>query len=439
MQITKALATIEGTDDTGSGTFDAILSAPTLDRDGDTFATSEWKTPLPDHITIDIDHGMKVASTVGSAQPFIDDDGNLRIKGSFASTDLGQQVRTLVNEGHIRTMSVAALESRTKSADGDDEVSRELLNGAFVAVPSNREAVILSSKALDVIEKATAAAQEDDADPAPGTPKHDDMVQAVHDASVALGADCVVPGDDAGDGASEGANKSWEPEVTVAHKAAGETVHQTIDFKTKAEYANWIRGAFSIAAREGLADVAVVKSKAISGSIDDMTQRISDAVRALAPGANEYAYVRTLFLDTATSGTVVYDLEDNTGCQTLSRPFSFDGTSATLGETATPVEMVTSVQPVNDTKSFEDRLDAVLKTPDADPGAGTRDESTPDAAADDSAASDSAPPAGRADDDPAEPDVTESADDDLAAKSLARARLLAIELQVNSTISTQEV
>lgn len=133
-----------------NGSFEAILSAPTLDRDGDVFATSEWKLPLPDHITIDIDHGMSAATTVGSAEPFFDDDGNLRVRGTFASTPLGQEIRTLVNEGHIRTMSVAALEDSapTKDADGNSVVTRELLNGAFVAVPSNREAQILASKSL---------------------------------------------------------------------------------------------------------------------------------------------------------------------------------------------------------------------------------------------------------------------------------------------------
>lgn len=132
------------------GSFEAILSAPTLDRDGDVFATSEWKLPLPEHITIDIDHGMSAATTVGSAEPFFDDDGNLRVRGTFASTPLGQEIRTLVNEGHIRTMSVAALEDSapTKDADGNSVVTRELLNGAFVAVPSNREARILASKSL---------------------------------------------------------------------------------------------------------------------------------------------------------------------------------------------------------------------------------------------------------------------------------------------------
>ena len=147
--LTKALADIApAVDDAESATgkFDVILSAETLDRDGDELKSAEWKLPLPDHITFDTDHGMSVATTVGSGVPFIHEDGTLRVSGTYSSIPRAQEVRTLVNEGHIRTTSVAFMTEKSSKAAGG-KVQRELLNGAFVAVPSNREAVVLSSKA----------------------------------------------------------------------------------------------------------------------------------------------------------------------------------------------------------------------------------------------------------------------------------------------------
>ena len=149
-----------------SGEFDVILSTDTLDRDGERLYLDEWKMPLPDHITIDSDHDMSVVSTVGSGKPFINDAGQLQVRGTFASTAHGQNVRTLVNEGHIKTVSVAFRVDRSQK---DAKPQRELLNAGFVAVPANPDAVVLSSK----------TAKKDATQP-----------QAIHDAAVSLGAMC---------------------------------------------------------------------------------------------------------------------------------------------------------------------------------------------------------------------------------------------------------
>jgi hypothetical protein len=134
--------------DDDAGMFEAILSAPTLDRDGEIIDAKAFE-PLPDHITIDIDHGMSVATTVGSGVPFYDGD-LLKFRGSFSTIPRAQEVRTLVAEGHVRKMSVAFMNARTE-VDPDDERphirSAELLNAAIVPIPSNREASILAAKA----------------------------------------------------------------------------------------------------------------------------------------------------------------------------------------------------------------------------------------------------------------------------------------------------
>lgn len=156
-----------------NGEFDVILSAPTLDRDGEVLDAKIFE-PLPDHITFDIDHGMSTATTVGSGTPFYDGDV-LRVKGVFSSIPRAQEVRTLVREGHIRTTSVAFMGAVREEKDGVQHITKaELLNGAFVAIPSNRDALVLSAKSYD--EKVAAAplcakcAEPTDVPPAPVAP-----------------------------------------------------------------------------------------------------------------------------------------------------------------------------------------------------------------------------------------------------------------------------
>lgn len=171
--------------DAGPGEFEVILSAPTLDRDGDTLLPEEWKQPLPSHITFDMDHGMSVASTVGSGVPSIDPaTGNLIVRGTYSSLPRAQEVRTLVNEGHIRTTSVAFMTEKSQQKDGHTVVQRELLNGAFVAIPSNREAVVLNSKTLGVKRGARNSATDAE------------HIQAIHDHAIALGAKPSTPAAD---------------------------------------------------------------------------------------------------------------------------------------------------------------------------------------------------------------------------------------------------
>lgn len=169
-------------DDGDPGSFHVILSPLSDDRDGERLVGKAFDTadyPLPDHITFDVDHAMKVAGTVGSGRPYYGDDGALHVEGTYARTALGQETRSLVNDGHIRTTSVAFMNKKsTKAADGIREItSAELLNGAFVAVPANRDALVLSSKGLEV----KAGARNNTSDKG--------HIQAIHDHALALGAD----------------------------------------------------------------------------------------------------------------------------------------------------------------------------------------------------------------------------------------------------------
>jgi hypothetical protein len=249
--VTKAVATIEpGTDDATSetGTFDVILSAPTLDRDGDTLQADEWALPLPDHITFDVDHAMSVAGTVGSGTPRIEDDWTLRVSGTYSSIDRAQEVRTLVNEGHIRTTSVAFLTTKAKSAGGKSTVKRELLNGAFVAVPSNREAVVLSSKGFQAVEKVGARNSAADAE----------QIQTAHDSLVAAGASCAGNSSDYSGDSKTVKARTHRKSILGSVEALQDRVADALeDAYSKPDpygygsYWGWLRGVIPNAAGDG--------------------------------------------------------------------------------------------------------------------------------------------------------------------------------------------
>ncbi|MDG3012382.1 hypothetical protein G4X40_19770 [Rhodococcus sp. D2-41] len=292
--IQKALATIEDTDAEAAehGGFTAVLSTPALDRDGDQLARDEWVEPLPDRITLDMDHEMSVAGTIGSAHPYFDDGGRLMIDATFASTPKAQEVRSLIREGHISTVSVAFMNDRTKK---DGVPRRELLNAGVVAIPSNREAVILESKAAaEVLAKAGARNSANDSK----------MIQAIHDAAGHLGAQCATDAD-ADTGEDDGANKAFEDGLAAA-----------VGTKRPA---------------------LIVVSKAISGSVEDLKARIDDALNDAYP--NNYPWIRATFLDDVGSGTVVYEI----GGDTLARSFTDDGTVTVLDGAVRDVSLITTL------------------------------------------------------------------------------------------------
>jgi hypothetical protein len=359
--LTKALATIQDSDsENPNGGFTAILSTPSLDRDGDILAREEWKEPLPEHITIDADHGMSVATTVGSARPYFNEKGQLLIDAVFSSIPRAQEVRTLVKEKHVRTVSVAFMTDKSKKSG---EQRRELLNAGIVAIPANRDAVILDSKALDA--RALEVAEEKgvqvpEIEPKPTsevfvkvTPVWDDkalesllgglkaqtqaggatagmggdgsLTQAIHDASVHLGAQCTcfheLPDEDP-TGTSSGANKSF---------------------------------------------TTFVDAKSVQGSIEDLQSRVQDALRAIAP-LKSYPWTRATFLTDANNGTVVYQMDDydlpvGPGSQsgTFARSFTDDGVTIKLSDEERPVSLVTTLVSAPDIKEANETIDT--KTP----------------------------------------------------------------------------
>lgn len=151
--ITKTFAAEVKTEGDGLGDnqFRAIISAPTLDRDGEVVDALAF-APLPKRISVDIDHSMKVLDVVGSGPPTYLEDGSLSILGDWADTDKAMDVRKLVRGGHVNAMSITfrAAQREIDQNDGLPHVRKgELLNVAFVVIPANRDVAVLGSKAAD--------------------------------------------------------------------------------------------------------------------------------------------------------------------------------------------------------------------------------------------------------------------------------------------------
>lgn len=158
-----------------NGEWEAILSAPTLDRDGEVIAKGAFD-PLPDSIPIHAFHAFD--DPIGRGEPFYEDDV-LKARGGFASTLRAQEIKTLVQEGVIANMSVGFMAAEREERDGTPTVTKaELLEASFVSVPSNREAAVLMAKGY--LEKVGARNNATDSE----------RLQAIHDLSVANGAEC---------------------------------------------------------------------------------------------------------------------------------------------------------------------------------------------------------------------------------------------------------
>jgi hypothetical protein len=191
-----AVITMKSANGDGPGEFEAILSMPTLDRDKEIIVAKALE-PLPARISIDIDHGLTVSKTVGSGVPFYDGDV-LKVKGTFASTPLGKEIRTLVTEGHIGHMSVVVAFAQKEQRDGVGYITKgELINATFTGIPANVDARVLSSKSfgddLAVLVKNAVLAALDERAGSNQSPNTDTPVDtAAPQAAVEAGAEVDV-------------------------------------------------------------------------------------------------------------------------------------------------------------------------------------------------------------------------------------------------------
>jgi HK97 family phage prohead protease len=133
--------------ESGQGTFTAVASTGSVDRDGEVIVPGAF-SPLPASIPVHLDHDMRAANVVARARPYY--EGNrLLIDASFGSDPLAQEARRKVTEGLVDSVSIVFLSSEKRDVKGVPTVFRgELLACDLVSVPANAEARILSSRSL---------------------------------------------------------------------------------------------------------------------------------------------------------------------------------------------------------------------------------------------------------------------------------------------------
>jgi HK97 family phage prohead protease len=189
--------------DNPNGEFEAILSTDALDRDGESIAAGAFD-PLPKSIPIYHVHDWREgAMPVGKAEPYYDGTV-LKAKGTFAGTARAQEMRSLVVDGIVDSMSVGFINPTRKTLDGKKTVTKgELIEASFTAIPVNATALVASAKSAEV--KAGARNSKSDLE----------HIQAAHDAMVALGAACGDKSHHADDTETKGVDEI-EPETEVA-------------------------------------------------------------------------------------------------------------------------------------------------------------------------------------------------------------------------------
>jgi hypothetical protein len=137
-----------------AGTWTAIASAPTIDRDDEVLEARCFE-PLPQR-PVPVRSRHFGGEQVGSGRPRYDGDV-LLLDGRFASTPKAQEVRTLVTEGHLTSMSVVFLPITDRQVDGRRHiVTAELLAVDWAEIPSNRDSRVLVARSVRSLPPADA-------------------------------------------------------------------------------------------------------------------------------------------------------------------------------------------------------------------------------------------------------------------------------------------
>jgi hypothetical protein len=111
----------------GAAAFDIIISGGHRERGGVVLTPSQWRQPFAERVSVTVERDG-TSHVVGTGRPLVDRKGNLRIRGMWASSPLGEYVRTLVAQQVLR---YAYLDYADTIDDGGQLV-REVLDGVFI-------------------------------------------------------------------------------------------------------------------------------------------------------------------------------------------------------------------------------------------------------------------------------------------------------------------
>lgn len=127
----------------GEGTFEVVATTEGVDRDGEVILVNGWDfTNFQKNPVLLMSHDWR-SLPVGAVTEIVPDYNAKKIimRGVFASTPAGQELRKLYDDGIMRTVSVGFI---AKERNGNTISKAELLELSFVSVPSNPDAISLS-------------------------------------------------------------------------------------------------------------------------------------------------------------------------------------------------------------------------------------------------------------------------------------------------------
>lgn len=135
----------------GDGTFEVLATTEAVDRDGDVIKADGWDlAPYLKNPVVLWAHNYSLPP-IGAITDIKQTANGMIVKGVFAKTEMGQQIRGLYDDGIVRAMSVGFI---PKERTGNIITKQELLEISFVPVPANSEAVSLR-RIADVQEAVT--------------------------------------------------------------------------------------------------------------------------------------------------------------------------------------------------------------------------------------------------------------------------------------------
>lgn len=136
----KALSkvSIKEPDADSRGTFEVVMTAETVDRDGEIISVEglDLKTYQKKNPVLLWAHRF-MDPPIGKVTEITQDGTKLVAKGFFAGTKFAQEIRQLYDEGVLNSVSIGFI---PLEREGNTITKAELLELSFVPVPSNREA-----------------------------------------------------------------------------------------------------------------------------------------------------------------------------------------------------------------------------------------------------------------------------------------------------------
>lgn len=149
----------------GEKTIKAVVTAPTLDRDGDIIDTASLHVPLQDgswkyaseligdeaiDLPFLIDHDFSVENVIGSVRSaYINTMGELEVVFGMSNRSKAQEMFTLLDEGHLNNAFSITVSYDSKNIDNGVLYEGELIEISLVFKGSNRNARLLEvSKAI---------------------------------------------------------------------------------------------------------------------------------------------------------------------------------------------------------------------------------------------------------------------------------------------------